>query len=94
MTSDLEAFDAETLTGSIDVSGMTEGEHTVNLELNLDSKFKQVGTATVTVDIVPAGSQNSNNNSADNGKDDEKDPDKNRVENEDSEKKDTESDTE
>lgn len=94
LTSDLEAFDAETLTGSIDVSGMTEGEHTVNLELNLDSKFKQVGTATVTVDIVPAGSQNSNNNSADNGKDDEKDPDKNRVENEDSEKKDTESDTE
>lgn len=56
LASELEALDASALTGSIDVSGMTEGEHTVNLELNLDSKFKLVKKATVTVDIVSAGS--------------------------------------
>ena len=53
---ELEALDAATLTGSIDVGGMTEGEHTVNLDLNLDSKYKLAKTATVTVEIVPAGS--------------------------------------
>lgn len=56
LASELEALDASALTGSIDVSGMTEVEHTVNLELNLDSKFKLVKKATVTVDIVSAGS--------------------------------------
>ena len=54
LPSDLEKLDAETLTGSIDVAGMTEGEHTVSLELNLDSKFNQVRNATVTVNIVLA----------------------------------------
>ncbi len=53
---ELDALDAETLTGSIDVSGMTEGEHTVNLTLNLDNKFKLVKNATVTVDIISADS--------------------------------------
>lgn len=65
---DLDALDETTLTGSIDVSGMTEGEHTVNLDLNLDSKFKLAKNATVTVDIVlegagqgvPAGGSSSN----------------------------------
>ena len=71
LTSDLDALDAGTLTGSIDVAGMTEGEHTVNLELNLDSKFKMVNTATVTVDIVLANSiQNSNSNKTDTEKED------------------------
>lgn len=66
LTSDLEALDAGTLTGSIDVAGMTEGEHTVNLELNLDNKFKLGKTTTVTVDIVLANSiQNSNSNKTD-----------------------------
>lgn len=55
LSTELEALDASTLTGSIDVSGMTEGEHTVNLELNLDSKFKQAKQATVTVDITKKG---------------------------------------
>lgn len=53
LTSELAALDASALTGSIDVSGMAEGEHSVNLELNLDSKFKMVKTVTVTVNIVP-----------------------------------------
>lgn len=52
---DLDALDETTLTGSIDVSGMTAGEHTVNLDLNLDSKFKMAKNATVTVDIVLEG---------------------------------------
>lgn len=55
LSTELEALDASALTGSIDVSGMTEGEHTVNLELNLDSKFKQAKQATVTVDITKKG---------------------------------------
>ncbi|OLA86742.1 MAG: hypothetical protein BHW44_07915 [Roseburia sp. 40_7] len=58
LSTELDALDAAALTGSIDVSGMTDGEHTVNLELNLDSKFKLSKKATVTVDIVPADSQN------------------------------------
>lgn len=53
LTTELAGLDASALTGSIDVSGMAEGEHSVNLELNLDSKFKMVKTVTVTVDIVP-----------------------------------------
>lgn len=56
LSKELDALDETTLTGSIDVSGMEEGEHTVNLELNLDSKYKLAKTATVTVDIIPAGS--------------------------------------
>ena len=55
LAKELDALDETTLTGTIDVSGMTEGEHTVSLELNLDSKYKLARTATVTVDIVPAG---------------------------------------
>ena len=58
LSTELDALDAAALTGSIDVSGMTDGEHTVNLELNLDSKFKLSKKATVTVDIVPADNQN------------------------------------
>lgn len=56
LAQELDDLDETTLTGSIDVSGMTEGEHTVNLDLNLDSKYKLVKKATVTVDIVPADS--------------------------------------
>lgn len=58
----LDGLDASTLTGSIDVSGMTEGEHTVSLELNLDSKYKLAQNAIVTVDIVLANSNSSSNN--------------------------------
>lgn len=93
LTSDLDALDAGTLTGSIDVAGMTEGEHTVNLELNLDSKFKMVNTATVTVDIVLANSiQNSNSNKTDTDKlDTEKeDANKENSEKEDSQEPDLE----
>ncbi len=56
---ELDVLDEKELTGSIDVSGMTEGEHTVNLDLNLDSKFKLVKNVTVTVEIVSAGSGSS-----------------------------------
>ena len=62
LSSELDALEASILTGSIDVSGMTEGEHTVNLELNLDSKFKLAKNATVTVDIVPAVNGSSGEN--------------------------------
>lgn len=51
-STELDALDAKTLTGSIDVSGMTAGEHTVSLELDLDGKFKMAKKATVVVDIV------------------------------------------
>lgn len=56
---ELDVLDEKELTGSIDVSGMTEGEHTVNLDLNLDIKFKLVKNVTVTVEIVSAGSGSS-----------------------------------
>lgn len=62
LTSELEELEEDSLTGSIDVSGMTEGEHTVNLELNLDQKFKLVKNANVTVDIVRAGQSQKNEN--------------------------------
>lgn len=67
LTSELDELEADFLTGSIDVSGMMEGEHTVNLELNLDSKFKLVKNANVTVDIVRASqiqNQDSGQNNA------------------------------
>ncbi len=80
LSTELDALDASTLTGSIDVSGMTEGEHTVNLELNLDSKFKLAKNATVTVDIVAAGSsqgtQNTGSASSDKNNTDKEDSDK------------------
>ena len=53
-------MDASTLTGSIDVGGMLEGEHTANLQLNLDSKFTSVKNTAVTVDIVPKGTGEEN----------------------------------
>lgn len=52
LATELDALEAETLTGSIDVSGMAVGEHTVNLELDLDNKFKLAKKATVVVDII------------------------------------------
>ena len=48
LAKDLDALDETTLTGSINVGGMTEGEHTVSLELNLDSKYKLAKNAAVT----------------------------------------------
>lgn len=60
LSSELEALDASTLTGSIDVGGMLEGEHTANLQLNLDSKFTSVKNTAVTVDIVPKGTGEEN----------------------------------
>ncbi len=60
LAKDLDALDETTLTGSINVGGMTEGEHTVSLELNLDSKYKLAKNAAVTLDIVPAGSSQKN----------------------------------
>lgn len=60
LAKDLDALDETTLTGSINVGGMTEGEHTVSLELNLDSKYKLAKNAAVTLDIVPAGSSQQN----------------------------------
>lgn len=72
---ELDVLDEKELTGSIDVSGMTEGEHTVNLDLNLDSKFKLVKNVTVTVEIVSAGSSSSSesdkNTSDDNANNDD-----------------------
>lgn len=52
LSTELDKVDAGALTGSIDVSGMLEGEHTVNLKLNLENKFKQVKNAVVSVDLV------------------------------------------
>lgn len=85
LSTELDALDASTLTGSIDVSGMMEGEHTVGLELNLDSKFKLAKNATVTVDIIDkdevlgtlgAGSNSSNSNDSDKTNTEEPDSEK------------------
>lgn len=54
LTSMLDDLDASTLTGTIDASGMTSGEHTINLMLNLENKLSMAKPATVTVDIVKA----------------------------------------
>ncbi len=67
LSTDLNELDADILTGSIDASGMLDGEHKLNLELNLDDRFSLVKSATVTIDIVKGadilspGSNNSNN---------------------------------
>jgi len=52
LSTDLDELDADILTGSIDASGMLDGEHKLNLELNLDNRFSLVKAATVTIDIV------------------------------------------
>lgn len=91
LSTELDALDASTLTGSIDVSGMTEGEHTVNLELNLDSKFKLAKNATVTVDIVPISStQNTGTTSSDKTNTDKTDTDKTDSDKTDTDKTDSE----
>lgn len=67
LSTDLDDLDPETLTGSIDASGMTDGEHKLNLELNLDDRFALVKSATVTVDIIDAdGETGSGTNSTGN----------------------------
>lgn len=78
---ELDVLDEKELTGSIDVGGMTEGEHTVNLDLNLDSKFKLVKNVTVTVEIVSAGSSSSSESDKNTSDDD--------ANNDDSQKTDT-----
>ena len=60
---------------------MTEGEHTVNLYLNLDSKFKLVKNVKVTVEIVSAGSSSSSESDKNTSDDD--------ANNDDSQKTDT-----
>ncbi len=87
LSSELEALDASTLTGSIDVSGMLDGEHTVNLELKLDDKFTLVKNATVTVDIIPKDEVSAPG--AGSGDSEENKPDNKNPEEEDSEKKET-----
>lgn len=52
LSSALDELDASKITGNINVSGMTEGEHTVALELDIDNKFKVTKVVTVTIDIV------------------------------------------
>lgn len=54
LSTNLEELDPETLTGSVDASGMSEGEHKLNLELNLDDRFKLVKSVAVTADFVEA----------------------------------------
>lgn len=54
LSTDLEELDPGTLTGSVDASGMADGEHKLNLELNLDDRFSLVRSATVTIDIIDA----------------------------------------
>ncbi len=87
LSSELDALEASSLTGSIDVSGMLEGEHTVSLQLNLDSKFTLVKNTVVTVDIVPKGTgEGTDKKEEDAG---ENDSQKEDSEEGDSEKKDT-----
>lgn len=66
----LDELDEAQLTGNIDVSGMAIGEHTVTLELNIDSKFKLAKVATVTIDIALA---RENGNDSTSNKEDFKD---------------------
>ena len=97
LSSELDELDASTLTGSIDVRGMLEGEHTVSLQLNLDSKFTLVKNVTVTVDIVPKGTDQGTNSDkedadqagSDKGDSDEESSEGANSEEADSEKKDT-----
>lgn len=67
LSTDLDELDPGTLTGSIDASGMTDGEHKLNLELNLDGRFVLVKSATVTVDIIDANSAAGSTGSANGG---------------------------
>ncbi len=88
LASELNELDASALTGSIDVSGMLEGEHKVSLQLNLDSKFTLVKNTVVTIDIVPKGSD-SGTQDPDKGETDKEDADQEEASEEDSEQKDT-----
>lgn len=47
-SSDLDKLDASKLTGSIDVAGLKEGEHTLKLNLDLAEEYAQSGNQTVT----------------------------------------------
>lgn len=51
-SSDLDELKAEELTGNIDASGMEPGDHSLNLELNLDDKYESEKIVSVNVDIV------------------------------------------
>lgn len=86
LSSELNALDASTLTGSVDVRGMAEGEHIVNLKLQLDSKFKLAKKATVQVSILAADNKTDT-------KEDKKNPNK-KSETEDSKTEDTNTDEE
>lgn len=65
LSSELDELDAATITGNIDVSGMTLGEHTVVLELSVEDKFKVTKNVTVDIDIISSktetGNQTNNN---------------------------------
>ncbi|MCM1257569.1 MAG: CdaR family protein [Roseburia sp.] len=67
LSTDLDELDPGTLTGSIDASGMTDGEHKLNLELNLDGRFALVRSATVTIDIIDVNSLVGGSTSSTNG---------------------------
>jgi len=50
--SDLNDLDASKLTGTIDASGLKEGEHTLALKLDLPDQYSASGTQTATFHIV------------------------------------------
>ena len=50
--SDLNNLDASKLTGTIDASGLKEGEHTLALKLDLPDQYSASGTQTATFHIV------------------------------------------
>ena len=50
-SSALDKIDASKLTGSIDVSSLKEGEHTLKLNLDLSEEYAQSGSQTVTFTI-------------------------------------------
>lgn len=50
--SDLDDLEASKLTGTVDASGLKEGEHTMALKLDLPEQYSASGTQTVTFEIV------------------------------------------
>ncbi|MFV0465932.1 MAG: YbbR-like domain-containing protein [Lachnospiraceae bacterium] len=54
LTSDLDALDVNTITGTIDAAGLSLGENTVTVEFELDEKYTQTKSSEIVIEIFDA----------------------------------------
>ena len=75
LQNDLNRLSAGNLAASVDVSGMEEGLHQVNLEIELDESSYAVRTVSVEVEITKKSSGGNDDSNSDNSEDDSSNPD-------------------